>query len=82
MPRAGTTTIIVSSLFCRYYQKVFPSGKNEGVAVLDMCSSWISHYPANFQAGKIVGAWWVSARLLVIVVGHWALAQMLLPLGQ
>ncbi len=25
--------------------------------MLDMCSSWISHYPEGYKADKIVGEW-------------------------
>ena len=37
----------------RYYSQVLPSGKD--IAVLDMCSSWISHYPQGYTAGKVTG---------------------------
>ena len=37
----------------RYYSQTLPSGKD--VAVLDVCSSWISHYPQGYTAGKITG---------------------------
>lgn len=40
---------------CRYYEKVLPPSGNKDVAVLDMCSSWISHYPKGYSAGKITG---------------------------
>lgn len=29
----------------KYYAKVFPPAGNPDVAILDICSSWISHYP-------------------------------------
>merc|ERR1711871_773906 len=38
-----------------YYKEVFPSGSNEDVAVLDLCSSWISHFPKGFQCGRVAG---------------------------
>jgi len=39
-----------------YYEEIFPGpGPNEDVAVLDLCSSWISHFPKNFKAGRVAG---------------------------
>jgi len=38
-----------------YYKEIFPSGSNEDVAVLDLCSSWISHFPQGFQCGRVAG---------------------------
>ena len=29
----------------KYYQTVFPASGNKDIAVLDICSSWVSHYP-------------------------------------
>ncbi|KAL2630084.1 hypothetical protein R1flu_014770 [Riccia fluitans] len=39
----------------QYYAAVFPPSNTPGVAILDMCSSWISHYPNNYRQEKIVG---------------------------
>ncbi|XP_049415003.1 uncharacterized protein LOC125877779 [Solanum stenotomum] len=39
----------------KYYSEVLPSSNTPGVAVLDMCSSWVSHYPAGFKQERIVG---------------------------
>jgi len=39
----------------KYYAKVFPQAGNPDVAILDICSSWISHYPKGYSAGKISG---------------------------
>ncbi len=39
----------------RYYEKVFPPSGQKGMAMLDMCSSWVSHYPKDFSAGRISG---------------------------
>lgn len=39
----------------QYYEKVFPPSGRDDVALLDMCSSWISHYPKEYTAGKITG---------------------------
>lgn len=41
--------------FFRYYSTVLPASGDSGVAVLDLCSSWISHYPEGFSAGRISG---------------------------
>eukprot|EP01024_Parvocaulis_polyphysoides_P059210 TRINITY_DN6396_c0_g1_i5.p1 TRINITY_DN6396_c0_g1~~TRINITY_DN6396_c0_g1_i5.p1 ORF type:complete len:322 (+),score=29.44 TRINITY_DN6396_c0_g1_i5:98-967(+) len=38
-----------------YYQSVFPQSGKQDVALLDICSSWISHYPKDFKAGRISG---------------------------
>ena len=47
----------------QYYDSQFPkdSAARQELAVLDMCSSWISHYPKGFSAGKVAG---VTARPL------------------
>ena len=40
---------------CRFYERTFPPSGREDVAVLDLCSSWISHYPKGYTAGRIAG---------------------------
>lgn len=39
----------------KFYGQVFPASGRDDVAILDMCSSWISHYPKGYKAGKVVG---------------------------
>ncbi|VFQ65415.1 unnamed protein product [Cuscuta campestris] len=39
----------------RYYKENLPPTNTPGVAILDMCSSWVSHYPAGYKQNKIVG---------------------------
>lgn len=39
----------------KYYSSVFPPSNTPGVAILDMCSSWISHYPPNYKQERIAG---------------------------
>lgn len=39
----------------KYYSKVFPPSNTPGVSLLDMCSSWVSHFPAGFKQDRIVG---------------------------
>ncbi|XP_055824926.1 uncharacterized protein LOC129893423 isoform X2 [Solanum dulcamara] len=39
----------------KYYSEVLPSSNTPGVAVLDMCSSWVSHYPAGYKQERIIG---------------------------
>lgn len=39
----------------KYYEQTLPPSGNKDVAILDMCSSWISHYPKGYSAGKITG---------------------------
>mmetsp|Transcript_28279 Transcript_28279/g.79831 ORF Transcript_28279/g.79831 Transcript_28279/m.79831 type:complete len:318 (-) Transcript_28279:217-1170(-) len=38
-----------------FYQETFPPSGSKDVAILDMCSSWVSHYPKDYTAGKISG---------------------------
>jgi hypothetical protein len=39
----------------KYYAEVFPASGSKDTALLDVCSSWISHYPKNYKAGRISG---------------------------
>ncbi|XP_073034300.1 uncharacterized protein [Primulina eburnea] len=39
----------------KYYSTNFPPSDTPGVAVLDMCSSWVSHYPKGYKQSRIVG---------------------------
>ncbi|CAK9134941.1 unnamed protein product [Ilex paraguariensis] len=39
----------------KYYSQVLPPSNTPGVAVLDICSSWVSHYPAGYKQERIVG---------------------------
>ncbi|CAN6915273.1 unnamed protein product, partial [Brassica oleracea] len=39
----------------KYYSKVLPESETPGVSILDMCSSWVSHYPAGYKQERIVG---------------------------
>ncbi|KAF3590317.1 hypothetical protein DY000_02027561 [Brassica cretica] len=39
----------------KYYSKVLPESETPGVSILDMCSSWVSHYPAGYKQKRIVG---------------------------
>ena len=39
----------------RYYAEVFPASGRTDTALLDICSSWISHYPPGYSAGRISG---------------------------
>ena len=38
----------------KYCEREFPPASDD-VAILDVCSSWISHYPNGYKAGKISG---------------------------
>jgi hypothetical protein len=38
-----------------FYEKSFPPSGQPGTAILDMCSSWISHYPKGYKADRISG---------------------------
>lgn len=44
-----------SLLLCRYYGEVLPAAGSKDAAVLDICSSWVSHYPEGYTAGRISG---------------------------
>ena len=39
----------------KYYATVFPPSGTAGTKLLDICSSWISHYPPDYTATKISG---------------------------
>ncbi|KAK2645405.1 hypothetical protein Ddye_020600 [Dipteronia dyeriana] len=39
----------------KYYSEVFPPSNTPGISVLDMCSSWVSHYPPGYMQDRIVG---------------------------
>ena len=40
---------------CRHYSQVLPPSGTKDAAVLDMCSSWVSHYPKGYKLGRISG---------------------------
>ncbi|XP_024371384.1 uncharacterized protein [Physcomitrium patens] len=39
----------------RYYSTALPPSNTPGTAILDMCSSWISHYPKGYKQERIAG---------------------------
>ncbi|KAK3210519.1 hypothetical protein Dsin_015225 [Dipteronia sinensis] len=39
----------------KYYSAVFPPSNTPGISILDMCSSWVSHYPPGYKQDQIVG---------------------------
>lgn len=39
----------------KYYSQVFPPSNTPGIALLDMCSSWVSHFPAGYKQQRISG---------------------------
>lgn len=39
----------------RYYEETLPKSGSQDVAILDMCSSWVSHYPPGYKAGRMAG---------------------------
>ncbi|KAJ4708627.1 S-adenosyl-L-methionine-dependent methyltransferase [Melia azedarach] len=39
----------------KYYSEVFPPSNTPGVSILDMCSSWVSHFPRGYKQDRIVG---------------------------
>jgi SAM-dependent methyltransferase len=38
-----------------FYADVFPPSGTPDAALLDICSSWISHYPKGYTAGRVAG---------------------------
>jgi hypothetical protein len=44
-----------ASSLLRYYKSVFPPSGGKDAALLDICSSWVSHYPEGYTAGRISG---------------------------
>jgi len=47
----------------KYYSQVLPPSGSEGAAVLDMCSSWVSHYPKGYKLPRIAGTGMSEAEL-------------------
>ncbi|PIN05734.1 hypothetical protein CDL12_21719 [Handroanthus impetiginosus] len=39
----------------KFYLEVFPPSDSPGVALLDICSSWVSHYPKGYKQSRIAG---------------------------
>ncbi|GAU30922.1 hypothetical protein TSUD_143700 [Trifolium subterraneum] len=39
----------------KYYSKVFPPSNTPGVSILDMCSSWVSHFPSGYKQERVIG---------------------------
>lgn len=47
----------------RYYETALPPSGSADAAVLDICSSWVSHYPEGYTAGRVVGLGMVAEEL-------------------
>ncbi|MQM00499.1 hypothetical protein Taro_033232, partial [Colocasia esculenta] len=47
----------------KYYSQVFPPSNTAGVCLLDLCSSWVSHYPPGYKQSMIVGMGMNEAEL-------------------
>lgn len=39
----------------KYYSEALPPSNTPGVSILDMCSSWVSHFPKGYKQDRIVG---------------------------
>ncbi|KAH9606357.1 hypothetical protein KSS87_023347 [Heliosperma pusillum] len=39
----------------KFYSEVFPPSNTPGVSMLDMCSSWVSHFPKGYKQERVVG---------------------------
>ena len=46
-------------MYVRYYKATIPAGAD----VLDLCSSWVSHYPTDLPMGRVVGVGMNDAEL-------------------
>lgn len=46
-----------------YYSQVFPASNTPGACLLDLCSSWVSHFPAGYKQDRIVGLGMNEAEL-------------------
>ena len=57
-------TFVVCPGDCRYYSKVLPPSGTKDAAILDMCSSWVSHYPKGYKLDKISGKYSASVGCL------------------
>ncbi|KAJ9507188.1 hypothetical protein QJQ45_004811 [Haematococcus lacustris] len=44
------------SALTKHYAQRFPPSGTPGTALLDICSSWVSHYPDGYKADKVSGA--------------------------
>ena len=53
VPQAGTKLDIFAG--CSYYSQILPPSGTKDAAILDMCSSWVSHYPKGYKLGRISG---------------------------
>ncbi|PNH07679.1 hypothetical protein TSOC_005811 [Tetrabaena socialis] len=47
----------------KFYGEVFPASGGQATAVLDICSSWVSHYPPGYTAGRVAGLGMNEAEL-------------------
>uniref|UniRef100_A0A7N0TX25 Methyltransferase type 11 domain-containing protein n=1 Tax=Kalanchoe fedtschenkoi TaxID=63787 RepID=A0A7N0TX25_KALFE len=43
------------SVLTKYYSMVFPPSHTPGISILDMCSSWVSHFATGYKQERIVG---------------------------
>ncbi|KAJ4825452.1 hypothetical protein Tsubulata_010613 [Turnera subulata] len=43
------------SALTKYYSEVFPPSNTPGISILDMCSSWVSHFPKGYKQDRVVG---------------------------
>lgn len=43
------------SALTKYYSVLFPPSNTPGSCLLDLCSSWVSHYPSGYRQDRIVG---------------------------
>ncbi|KAG2502230.1 hypothetical protein HYH03_000716 [Edaphochlamys debaryana] len=39
----------------KFYAEVLPPSGGKDTAILDICSSWVSHYPEGYTAGRVAG---------------------------
>jgi len=57
----------------RFYAQVFPESGRSDTAILDICSSWVSHYPKDYKASRVAGlgmSGWTVVCVCVCVMGN------------
>ncbi|GJZ90132.1 hypothetical protein Tco_0662059, partial [Tanacetum coccineum] len=52
----------------KYYKEAFPRCNTPGVALLDICSSWINHFTPGYKEERIVA--YYTFRWIVKVILH------------
>ncbi|KAE8666831.1 1-aminocyclopropane-1-carboxylate [Hibiscus syriacus] len=51
----SSNTAFAIAALTKYYSEVFRPSNTPGVSILDMCSSWVSHFPKGYKQERIAG---------------------------